>query len=152
MAGKLRLLWSVALLIGFVNANAQQEEGDVFSRLANTSQGNGKIIIIQDAGIQELVRNHVEQNKRSTGIEGFRIQLYSGSGGNSKKEAQDIKGQAMSAFPNLKVYLTYTAPFWRVRAGNFRNKSEALKTYYELKQVFPNCYPVRDNSIRMSDT
>jgi hypothetical protein len=152
MAGKVKLIVCITLLFGFVTAQAQQDDGDVFTRLSDTGQGTGKITIIQDAGIADLVRNHVDQNKRSIGMEGFRIQLYSGSGGNSKKEAQDIKGQAMSAFPNVKVYLTYTAPFWRVRAGNFRNKSEALKTYYELKQVFPNCYPVRDNSIRMSDT
>lgn len=129
-----------------------QAENDIFLRLMAAPNANeGRVELLQDNGIADLVKTHVEANKRYASIEGFRIQVYSGSGTQSKKEAQDAKSLAMSSFPEHKVYLTFTAPFWRVRIGNFRNKSESLQVYYQLKKVFPNCYPVKDNSIRISD-
>ncbi len=128
-----------------------QDEQDIFLRLSTPSKNGGKVVVDQDPTIAAMVRNHVEQNKTHTTIEGYRVQIYSGSGQNSKNEAQDVKGVAMSQFPVQKVYLTYTAPFWRVRMGNFRTKSESLQTYYQLKRSFPNCYPVKENAIRIDD-
>ncbi len=135
---------------GFISVVAQ-ETTEVFTQLQTSAEGDGTVTIHQDAGIADMMKNHVEQNKHYSNIDGYRIQIYSGSGVDSKKEAQNMKGMAMSSFPDQKVYLTYTAPFWRVRVGNFRNKSESLQVYYELKKSFPNCYPVKDNSIRIQD-
>ncbi|MFT3740321.1 MAG: SPOR domain-containing protein [Breznakibacter sp.] len=140
-------VWSMGAAVGMA-----QTENDIFTRLLAVPNGNeGQVELVQDNGIADLVKTHVEANKRFSSIDGFRIQVYSGSGTQSKKEAQDAKSLAMSSFPEHKVYLTFTAPFWRVRVGNFRNKSESLQMYYQLKRVFPNCYPVKDNSIRISD-
>lgn len=130
---------------------AAQEGVDIFQRLEVKENGAGRVDLVQDQGIADLVKLHVESNKRNAVIEGFRVQVYSGSGSNSKREAQEAKGMAMSAYPDHKVYLTFTAPFWRVRVGNFRTKSESLAVYHQLKKVFPNCYPVKDQTIKITD-
>jgi len=147
-----KLFFCIALFLGCACLSVvAQQSGDVLTQLQTSAEGDGTVTINQDAGIADMMKNHVEQNKYYSNIDGYRIQIYSGSGVDSKKEAQSMKGMAMSSFPDQKVYLTYTAPFWRVRVGNFRNKSESLQVYYELKKNFPNCYPVKDNSIRIQD-
>lgn len=128
-----------------------QSSNDIFLRLTNESPSEGTVRIVQELGVADMVKQHIEQNKKSPGIDGFRIQLYSGSGTSSRKEAEDVKSRMMSAFPNQKVYLTYNAPFWRVRAGNYRNKSESMQLFSQLRGIFPNCYPVKDNTIKFSD-
>ncbi len=128
-----------------------QTTKDIFQRLADDTPSEGTVRIIQEPGVADMVKQHIEQNKKSPGIDGFRIQLYSGSGTSSRKEAEDVKSRMMSAFPNQKVYLTYNAPFWRVRAGNYRNKSESMQLFSQLRGIFPNCYPVKDNTIKFSD-
>ena len=145
-----RISQLVVLLFTISLAQAQTST-NIFERLETPNGSEGTIRIIQDDGVAEMVKQHIEQNKKSAGIDGYRIQLYSGSGDASRREAENIKGQMMSAFPNQKVYLTYTAPFWRVRTGNYRNKSELLYEYQQLKSIFPNCYPIRDNTIRYTD-
>jgi hypothetical protein len=142
----------VSVLVACIGGEVfAQTSIDVFTKLDARAPGSGYVDLQQDAGIADLVKMDVEANTKLGTIDGFRIQLYSGSGSASKKEAQDAKSAAMSAFPDQKVYLTFTAPFWRVRVGNFRNKSESLPVYYRLKRTFPNCYPVKDSGIRIAD-
>jgi hypothetical protein len=144
-------LFLAAILCAMANGLSAQTSIDIFSLLAAQNAAYGKVELVQGQGVADLVKVDVASNARSATIEGFRIQLYSGSGQNSKREAQEVKSAAMSAFPGQKAYLTFTAPFWRVRVGNFRNKSESLPVYYQLKKSFPNCYPVKDNAIRITD-
>jgi hypothetical protein len=146
---KFLTLGAVWLCVAFMFSLCAQTTDDIFTRLQ--APGNGRVELMQELGIADLVKLHVESNKRHAKIEGFRIQVYSGSGSQSKREAQDAKSHAMSSFPQHKVYLTFTAPFWRVRVGNFRTKSESLQVYHQLKKVFPNCYPVKDSEIKIGD-
>lgn len=141
---------SIALLFICVVAKSQTEP-DIYLRLLNNQPGAGNVEIVQDAGVADLVKSHIESNKTYPVIDGYRIQLYSGSGGNARKEAEETKAKAMVHFPGQQVYLTWNAPFWRVRVGNFRNKSESLLLREKLKVIFPNCYPVKESGIRIAD-
>lgn len=140
-------VFSFIMIICLVHIAGAQQSSDVFQRLDQRNDKDGVVSIVQHAGIADMVKMHIDQNKRMGGIEGWRINLYSGSGSDAKKEAQEIKGKAMSEFPDEKVYLIYNAPFWRVRVGDFRDKSESLKLYYKLKREFSSCYPVKDDNV-----
>ena len=137
----------VILFVNYFNG-VSQTSTDIFQSLESRKSSDGFVVLQQENGIADLVKFNIEQNKKLNGIEGWRIQLYSGSGINAKKEAQEIKGQAMTEFPDQKVYLIYNAPFWRVRVGDFRDKSESLSLYYSLKKKFENCYPVKDSDVQ----
>jgi hypothetical protein len=137
------------LVLGFCLSVSGQTEIDVFQQLEQRAPGDGIIEIKQDDGIADLVKILTSQNEKLTGIEGWRIQLFSGAGPNAKKEAQDVKGRAMTDFPDEKVYLIYNAPFWWVRIGDYRDKSESLQLYYQLKKKFLNCYPVKDETVQV---
>ncbi|PZX14538.1 sporulation related protein [Breznakibacter xylanolyticus] len=145
------LLLTLLLTIAITCGIQAQTAPDIFQRLSANTPSEGNVRLVQENGIADLVKLHIEQNQSSPGIDGYRIQLFSGSGASARKEAEDTKSRLMSAFPDTKAYLTYNAPFWRVRAGDYRNKSELLHTFQQMRKVFPNCYPVRDNTIRHTD-
>jgi hypothetical protein len=113
--------------------------------------GEGNIVIHEEEGIDFLLDTHIEMNKRNIYTDGFRIQLFSGSGQKARHEAMDVKASVLELFPDEQVYLSFTAPFWRVRVGNYRNKYEALSLLNKLKKEFPNSYIVKDGSIKMED-
>lgn len=98
--------------------------------------------------LDSLVNSFVRDNSEMQTIDGYRIQIYSGSGVKAKSEAQDVKNKFVSAFPTERVYVVYNAPFWRVRTGDFRFRSEALPLLDKVKRQFPGCYTVRDNTVR----
>ena len=77
--------------------------------------------------------------KHQTGrMAGYRIQVYSdGNQRNAKKQTQLKAAQVSRRFPNLRTYISYSAPFWRLRVGDFRSRSEADAAAAQLRQAFP---------------
>ena len=119
---------------------------DIFTMVTTPSNG-GKITLIQDQSINKLVKTHLESNSRNETIDGFRLQLYSGSSKKAKADAVAAKSKMLSMFPDVPVYLEYNAPFWRVRAGDFRSKNESMELYSKIKASFPESYPVKDSQV-----
>jgi hypothetical protein len=113
--------------------------------------GEGSVVIHEEEGIDFLLDTHIEMNKRNIYTDGFRIQLFSGSGHRARHEAMGVKSNVLELFPDEQVYLSFTAPFWTVRVGNYRNKYEALSLLNKLKKEFPNSYIVKDGTIRMEN-
>lgn len=116
-----------------------------------TVPGEGRIIIHEEAGISFLLSTLIEMNERHKYVDGYRIQLYSGSGQTAKHKAMEVKGDLLKLFPDEPVYISFNAPFWRVRVGNYRNKNEALGLLNKLKREFPNGYIVKDGTIKLED-
>ena len=53
-------------------------------------------------------------------------------------------------YPAERVYVIYTAPFWRVRVGDYRSKSEALPLLNTIQGSFSGSYIVYDNTVKKS--
>lgn len=86
-------------------------------------------------------------------IQGFRTQVFSGNDQRlSKKEAFDKEQEIKELYPDLVTYVTYKAPFWKLRVGDFRTHEEAYAVLRQLKEAFPSfgkeMYIVKDE-IRM---
>lgn len=150
----MKFLLPVVLLSGWVGLLPAQEtsgKGHLIQEIQHPQPGSGSVTIHQDAGIEEMMVDHKEENSRIAFFEGYRIQLYSGSGVNSKKEAMAVKIKFLGLFPDEKVDLFYNAPFWRVRVGSYRFKNEALPLLTKVKPHFPSSYMVKDNQVKKSD-
>ena len=138
-------------LIGLMQAQEPGGKSHLIDELQNSQAGDGVVTIHQDAGIEQMMIDHRTENSHISVFEGYRIQLYSGSGVNSKREAMAVKIKFLGLFPDEKVDLFYNAPFWRVRVGNYRFKNEALPLLTKVKKHFPSSYMVKDNQVKKSD-
>ncbi len=146
------MFWLLAsFLVGEASAQTQNYGGDIFSHITSSSSGKGVVRIQQPPDMNQLVADHIAMNKRANGIEGFRVQLYSGSGGKARQEAFEVKSKVLSQLPSEQIYVDFNAPFWRVRVGSFRHKHEALPLLHQLKDSFPNCYVVKDFNVKLND-
>lgn len=103
-----------------------------------------KLNIKSDPKINDLLRQQVNQNKKSGALSGFRLQIYFGSGENAHAQAMKIKTDFLSSNPSIKTYLFFKSPDFIVRVGNFRTKSEALKLRKALLFQYPNAFIVAD--------
>ncbi|MDG5800961.1 SPOR domain-containing protein [Marinilabiliaceae bacterium ANBcel2] len=126
-------------------------QDDPFSKIENRSQGEGAITIRQSSDLQNLVKLFIDQNRSADGVEGYRIQLYSGTGAEARREAAEIRSKVLGQFEDEHILVEYNAPFWRVRVGAYRHKHEALPTMQRLSEKFPSCYIVRDSSIDLDE-
>jgi hypothetical protein len=103
-----------------------------------------KLNIQSESRIKELIEQHVRQNKKNNSTNGYRLQIYFGSGTNAHAQATKIRTDFLSTHPDEKVYLLFKSPDFKVLVGNFRTKSEALKMQKSLINQFPNAFIVAD--------
>lgn len=112
----------------------------------NTKRGHTEVA--GDVAVEQLVKKHIEFNEQLRTIPGFRIQIASLSGSNSKSNAFNLKEQVSNAFPEQQVYVIYDEPNFRVKVGDFRTRLEAYAFLQQLKAthsgtiVKDNIYPI----------
>jgi hypothetical protein len=83
---------------------------------------------------------------------GFRVQIYNG---NSRAEAQARKIDFIRRFPNVRSYLSYIAPSYRLKVGDFKTRADAFKLYNQISSLYSPCMVVPDiveiNTLRDDD-
>lgn len=98
----------------------------------------------RDPRLDRLIEKHRQYNQANPGVDGFRVQIFFDSGNNSKKAAQTTREKFMETHPDVPAYLTFNAPYYRVRIGNFRTKLEAEGFLFQLATAYPNAFTVPD--------
>lgn len=72
---------------------------------------------------------------------GFRVQIYNG---NDRIKANQVRVDFIRRYPQVRTYLSYVQPQFRVKVGDFRTRAEAQKVYDELTGIYNPCMIVPD--------
>lgn len=140
------LLFMWLASIGGVSAQTSGgSETTIFDALQEQGLGKGEVIVNQSPAIRNLVGARMSgADVEKTGdvaflkIQGFRTQVFSGNDQRkSKDEAFRKEKEIKELFPDVPTYVTYTAPFWRLRVGDYRSHEEAYRMQRQLMSVFP---------------
>lgn len=97
----------------------------------------GEITVIADPRIQSL---DLKKTKNPTKLNGYRVQIFFGD----RSKAQDMRGEFIRKYPDVKAYISYLAPNFRLRVGDFRTRLEGDKFKDEMSRSFPGSYIVKD--------
>jgi hypothetical protein len=116
--------------------------GLCFAQQGDTASGKSETI--QDPRVELLVSKHIAINQSVKTMDGFRIQLFSDSGNNSKTKAQAAYDEFQSRYPSMGVYLTFKSPNYKVRIGDFRTKLDAQRFLIEISADYPNAFIITD--------
>ena len=103
-----------------------------------------KVIIHQQPVIGRLVKKHIKINQHFSKSDGYRVQIFSISGVNSRDRASLMKAEFLSKYPDTDVYIVYNTPSYKVRLGDFRNKLSAEKFMKSIKSDYPFAFVVID--------
>jgi hypothetical protein len=109
-------------------------------QLSAQTADTGKISMVQDHKIDDLVTKHIEINSK-TPIKGYRVKIHFGA---DKNKAKEVKAKFLSQFPDVAAYEKYDQPNFNIRVGDFRTKLEAYRLLKELQQEFPSAFIVQD--------
>ena len=139
---------SFCLLLGVFSLSAQTTSDSyqtIFDAMEAGGAGKGRVDIHQSDAIRNLVGAHkkgadVEQSGDESflKIQGYRTQVFSGNNQRkSKDEAFRKEKEIKELFPDVPTYVTYNAPFWKLRIGDFRTHEEAYRMQRLLMDAFP---------------
>ena len=103
--------FSVILLLGNYTVSAQEQVDD-------------------SKKVKIFINKKRDYNKQNGS--GYRIQLYNGT----ENRAKSLRGKFSVEFPNIKTYLKYTSPEWKIQVGNYKTVLEADKALLEINLKF----------------
>ena len=116
----------------------------ILFNISLVAQQQSSVNIHQSDAISRLLVKHIQVNKYHPWVEGYRIQLYSISGVNSRDKANAFMAKFLLRHKNEEVYIVYHSPYYKVRLGDFRAKIEALSYLQTIKKEYPSGFVVVD--------
>jgi len=137
------LIYAIALFTGISSVRGSNT-GSQISFSGDSLMIWDKLDIQSDSRIKELLKQHISQNKKKNSTNGYRLQIYFGSGVNAHSQAIKIRTEFMSSNPDVKAYLIFKSPDFKVLVGDYRTKNEALKMQKSLISQYPNAFIVSD--------
>lgn len=70
---------------------------------------------------------------------GYRVQVFDDNNVHTAKHEAEKRGNMIrSRFPELEVVTEFHSPYWRVKAGNFRTRTEAENALAAIRSAFPH--------------
>lgn len=101
---------------------------------------SGQVAVYKDPRIQLLIKKQAQINEETTRnsrrtMPGFRIQLINSTDRNSALAA---KTRVYQLYPEVKAYLQYQSPYYRLKVGNFKTRQEAEDFLRGLTSEFSN--------------
>jgi hypothetical protein len=103
------------------------------------AQDTSSVVIHKDPRLDILLKKQGEANaafKKANArtAKGYRLLVMNT---NKRDEAIAAKTKVYTSFPELKTYLVYQSPYFRLKVGNFRTREEAQQYQKSLGYYFP---------------
>ena len=111
------------------------------------AQETPTVKLTKDPRVDVLEKKHIEINEFNTRdarrfVQGYRLLVINT---NDRNKANEAKAKVYKTFPELKAYLVYQSPFYKLKVGNFKDQKEADVYLKKVQQYFPaTVYIIRD--------
>lgn len=97
--------------------------------------------VIKHDNIGQLLEVRANIAQKSRTIPGYRVQIIQD---NNRELVREQKAALLKMFPDIRAYETYDAPFFKLRLGDFKDRFEAYRVFYEAKKEFKRSFIVQD--------
>ncbi|WP_169503573.1 SPOR domain-containing protein [Butyricimonas synergistica] len=134
---------------------------DFLKQLTQTdSVTGGQVTLHGDPKIEQLLKLQLSINKKEQAFQGYRIQILSSSSYNVNIDTlKSYTRRFEEEFPDIRAYLQYTDPDFKIRVGNFRTRIEAIPALKRIRKKYAGAYPVKTtiylhelNPVQQQDT
>lgn len=104
-----------------------------------TTIDSSSVVVHKDPRIDLLIKKQADINEITTRdsrkiAKGFRLLVINTS---KREEAITAKTRLYQYFPELKSYLLYQSPYYKLKAGNFKERKDAEAYQKKLTAFFP---------------
>ncbi len=103
----------------------------------DTQGAKGEIIIHSAGAIDSLERN----SRGFKEVKGYRVQIYVGP---TSEKAMAERNKFLQLGLGHSAYLKQIVPEYAIRVGDFRSRMEMEKYLHQIKDHYPNAFPVID--------
>ena len=130
----------------FVSFNLFSQD-TTWHKTADTSS----VIVHKDHRIDLLVKKQIQINEETSREarrvgKGYRLLVINTT---KRDEAAAAKTTVYTFFPELKSYLLYQSPYFKLKVGNFKDRKEAEDYRERLQKYFPRGVFIMNDTIEV---
>lgn len=98
-----------------------------------------------DPAITNLLSTYQQQEKASTTLSGFKVQVVAST---DRKQVETALAKFKVVFPTVPADWVAQQPYYKLLAGAYTNKWDAIQLMYSLKSEYPSAFITKDNQIK----
>lgn len=105
----------------------------------DTLDSAATVIVHKDPRVDLLIKKQAQINEETSRdarriAKGFRLLIINT---NNREDAMAAKTKVYTYFPELKAYLIYQSPYFKLKAGNFKERKDAEDYQKKMNAYFP---------------
>lgn len=146
-APSIRPILKVCLTIGLIvccRASLSFAQPAIFPVCSGDTIPGKSAVYLPAITQKEIADDAGKRALRPFELQGFRVQVFNG---NNRDEANRIQSLLQRVYPLQTVYISYMAPNYRVRIGDYRSYMEALPMIITLRKQYEGVMIVPDKII-----
>ena len=107
-----------------------------------------QVTINEDYEVEQLMNKFISIHTAKSHVEGWRVQVISTT---DRQRLESVRQSLKARYPYLATSWVHNRPYYRLRAGAFATKLEALQLQHLLREYYPGSIPTRDTRISASE-
>ena len=112
---------------------------------------SNSVVIHKDPRLDLLIKKQIQINEETSREarkigKGYRLLVINT---NKRNEAIAAKSKIYTSFPELKAYLIYQSPYFKLKVGNFKERKEAEDYQKKLSKYFPKGVYIMNDTIEV---
>ena len=137
---------SVLIIVLIVSVNSFSQDTTRHKALDTPA-----VIVHKDPRVELLVKKQIQINEETSREarrigKGYRLLVVNT---NNRDEAVEAKTKVYTFFPELKSYLIYQSPYFKLKVGNFKDRKEAEEYRERLQKYFPRGVFIMNDTIEL---
>jgi len=104
------------------------------------------IQVEEEYNVSRMMARFGELNKMRSTVPGWRIQLVATT---DRRKMEATREAFMKKYPDITIDWQHAKPYYRLRAGAFKTKLEAMRVLDRLKKDYPSAFPAKDANISL---
>lgn len=84
-------------------------------------------------------------------VDGYRVSLFRDNKQSSGEDARAVAAQFKEKFPGIPVMVTYESPYFKVTAGNYIDRVDAVALQGKALPHFPKAVVIMEKDISVAD-
>lgn len=136
----------IAIITLFISSNLFAQD-TTWRRPVDTTA----VIVHKDSRIELLIKKQIQINEETSREarrigKGYRLLVVNT---NKRDEAVAAKTKVYTFFPELKSYLIYQSPYFKLKVGNFKERKDAEEWRERLQKYFPKGVFIMNDTIEV---
>ena len=109
--------------------------------LGTIGVANSQNVSIQEEfPIEDMMKKYTSDNKAQTVLAGYRIQLLATT---DRQKVERAMNKFKSLYPSITVDWEHNKPYYKLRAGAYRTRLDAIRALKAFKKDYPGAYTAK---------